>query len=113
MGENRRFQRVTVNFPLASRFQGAAEISGSVCDLSLGGMKVSMPLPAPMPPEPNLWYNVDLPEPFSRLSGSGKIRWQQEDPERQRLWLGLEFATLSDEQRKDLEHIICELQEEN
>jgi c-di-GMP-binding flagellar brake protein YcgR len=112
MTENRRFQRVTVNFSVAFRTQDTGETTGKVCNLSLGGMKVSLPLPSQMPPDPDLWYDVSLPEPFSKLSGSGRIRWQQADPETQRLWLGLEFASLSVEQISDLEHIIGELQGE-
>lgn len=112
MAENRRFQRVTVNFSVAFRSQEAGETLGKVCDLSLGGMKVSLPLPGQLPPDPDVWYDVSLPEPFSKLTGSGRIRWQQADPDQQRLWLGLEFNTLTEEQREDLLRIIGELQGE-
>ncbi|MEW6516604.1 MAG: PilZ domain-containing protein [candidate division FCPU426 bacterium] len=112
MDSNRKFQRVNVNLSVACRFPGSSTTRGEVSDLSLGGMKVSVPIDQ-IPSSEELWYDIHLPAPFAHLSGSGKVRWQQADPGQQRLWLGMEFVSLSEEQRKDLEHIIGELEEDN
>lgn len=117
MTYQRKHSRVDVNL-LVSCFFSSDKIQkniytmGSVSDLSVGGMKVSLPFSGDSLPATPIHYSLQLPAPFSRLSGNGKVMWQRQDASNQRLLFGLAFSSLNYEQRKDLECIIDELQEE-
>lgn len=117
MTRRRKHSRVDVNLPVSCRFNSDKIRKniysiGSVSDLSVGGMKVSLPLSGDSLPDASLHYNLQLPSPFSGFSGNGEIKWQLQDERNQRLLFGLSFSSLSEEQQKDLESIISELQED-
>ncbi len=117
MTRRRKHSRVDVNIPVSCRFssdkiQKNIFTTGSVSDLSVGGMKVSLPLSGDSLPTASLHYNLQLPAPFSGFSGNGEIKWQLQDKRNQRLLFGLSFSSLSEDQQKDLESIIDELNED-
>jgi len=114
MMHRRKYTRVDVNIPISCRFMDDTQsqnipVIGSVYNLSLGGMKVSMPLPESSINSNSINYFLNLPSPFSKFSGNGKIKWLYQDQENQCLLLGMEFSSLNEKQYRDIECIVNEL----
>ncbi|MCD4813318.1 PilZ domain-containing protein [bacterium] len=114
----RKHTRVNVNLSVSCQFtddkiQKNIYSLGRVFDISSGGMKVCLPINSDPNQGDKFQYLINLPRPFSRLAGNGKIRWMQTDESRQQLFLGMTFTGLSASQMQDLESIIEELSEED
>jgi c-di-GMP-binding flagellar brake protein YcgR len=78
-------------------------------DLSLTGMKISVPVPVPLLHVRELEYYLDLPKPFIEIAGNAHIKWASRSPDNSSMQLGVEFSSLTPEQQTDLRHILSEL----
>jgi hypothetical protein len=114
MDQRRKHPRVEVGLPVACVFidpgdEQTVTSHGTAFDLSLKGMKVSVPIPLPLRKARALNYYLDLPKPFTEITGNAHIKWTRRSPDNRSVVLGVEFHSLSDEQWSDLQTIIQEL----
>jgi len=112
MDQRRKFKRLNVHIPIHCTLitrDGKRLISrGLAFDLSLGGLKIKIPLPPQLTDLADVKYYLDLPQPFVAIAGQGKIKWV-ERVGRAHLVIGLEFADLNNEQWSDLLQLVLEL----
>ncbi|MCD4812512.1 PilZ domain-containing protein [bacterium] len=116
MGLERKFARVDMNYPVICVFTDNdlgkdIKATGYVNDLSLGGMKVRVPIPPELHNATSLVYSLTLPEPFHTLTGQGAIVWQDKNTAENMLYFGMSFSALSVNDRRTLLAIINELVE--
>ncbi|MBN1595436.1 PilZ domain-containing protein [candidate division FCPU426 bacterium] len=114
MMERRKYKRLEVNLPvLCNIIDDDHEIlissSGKVTNISLGGMKIALPIRLLAVKSRLVEYTVDLPEPYVPLSGQGSICWSVWDEENQEMSLGLELGELGEKQFISLESMLVEL----
>ena len=118
MTQRRKHARVDVNIPIVCTIENREEkiiISslGNVRNLSLGGMRISLPVHLSTLHSEIVDYYLKLPKPFRKIKGNGNIRWAYWDEQDQCTNLGMEIAPLDQSQRLDLEAILSELGPEN
>lgn len=114
MMQRRKYARVDLNFPIFCLFTDndlKLEIrsAGHVHDLSIGGMKICVPLPPDLYNSRHLSYALHLPEPFNTITGQGQIKWSEKIDENHCVVFGVEFTELNDQYRRDIQAIIEEL----
>lgn len=114
MSQRRKYPRVEVGLPVACVFVDPAEDRtvaslGTAYDLSLKGMKVSVPIPLPLRRTRTLNYSLDLPKPFTEITGDAHIKWSRRSSDRNSVVLGVEFHSLTSAQWADLQTILQEL----
>jgi c-di-GMP-binding flagellar brake protein YcgR len=116
MNQRRKHSRVDIEFPifciLKDREQNKTlNVSGIIYDLSLGGMKIKVPLPQAFHQAQSIDYSIKLPEPFKSIRGSGDVKWLKRDDVNHVIYFGIAFQALEDHQRADLICIVDELEE--
>lgn len=114
MDQRRKYPRVEVGLPVACVFMDPREDRtvtslGTAYDLSLKGMKVSVPIPLPLRRTKALNYSLDLPQPFTEITGDAHIKWSRRSTDNASVVLGVEFHSLTSAQWADLKTIIQEL----
>jgi hypothetical protein len=110
----RKHPRVAVGLQVACIFtlptaKSSTATWGTAYDISLSGMKVSIPIPVPLRRAKVLSYHLELPTPFSEITGEAQIKWARRSPDRRNILLGVEFNFLTPQQWADLQTIIQEL----
>jgi c-di-GMP-binding flagellar brake protein YcgR len=119
MSQRRKHDRVNVNLPISCNFlnsslsQKKLITMGNVYNLSMGGMKIGLPCSEESMYSEAMRYFVHFPAPFNKFNGDGKVKWSYRDPNKNLLIFGMEFSNLNEDQRKELEHIIDELDDDN
>ncbi len=114
MVKNRRFPRVDIDFPISCTFidartQAVITSAGQVLNISLGGMRISVPIPKPMIDSSSLTYRLTLPEPFSTLTGKGHIKWSDRDDDKQVIIFGMAFENINPEHQELINNLVDEL----
>lgn len=107
-------KRVAVQLPVQVSIDNKQEnhrltTQGTVNDLSINGMKISVPLPFGMIDETNFDIDMDLPNPFSKIKGRGKVKWKTWDDKNNCVQCGLELEPMTLKQLADLDCIVDEL----
>ncbi len=116
MQQSRKDHRVIVNLPIScffyerDNYHNQLMSNGSIEDISLGGMKISVPLPnqSKIRQVSQLDYQIHLPEPFQTISGQGEIRWSNIDLTQDLMQIGLAFTHID---QYNLEEITCIIEE--
>ena len=116
MKQRRKHKRVEVNLPIYCKFadlrkQTMLSSIGQVENISLGGMKIRLPVGFPAQSKV-VDYLLDLPQPYHRIRGQGRIIWTYWDAQAQATNLGIEMSALDQAQQADLETILSELNPE-
>lgn len=116
MASKRKHSRVALDFSITCTFRDTNNNKvltspGKVYDISLGGMRVSVPIPRPMISSSTLDYKINLPEPFDSLTGNGKIKWSDRDDKNGLIMFGMAFSELREDQKQVIESIVEELNE--
>ena len=118
MQQHRKDFRVDVDLPIQCSFisseQEALLLSqGSIQDISLGGMKISVPLNSRTIAKQarSIDYEIQLPEPFQVLNGQGDIKWTFQDPNKNHLQIGLSFSNMDRNHQEEIACIVEELVE--
>lgn len=115
MTHQRQFKRVDVNLPISCAFKknenDMMATSGIIKDISMGGMKIALPLHdhSWAKEAQRLHYQIHLPEPFECLYGQGDIKWTFQDPKQSHIQIGLAFCNPDNRHHKELSHIMDEL----
>jgi hypothetical protein len=110
-------ERVTVDLPITLAVedetgQNQLYSEGRVNDLSINGMRVHVPLPFGMLEEELLDFNLELPNPFGKIKGTGKVQWKRWDENKNRMICGLKLEPMTLKQLADLDAIVSEVAEE-
>ncbi len=116
-GPNKLEKRVKVDLPINvsiddQTLRDKVATKGRVKDLSINGMKLSLPLAFGMINEEHLDFDLDLPNPFSKIKGRGKVQWKQWDEDKNCFQFGLALEPMTLRQLSDLDCIVNELSEE-
>lgn len=116
MTKERRFPRVDIDFPISCTFidahtQVVLTSPGQVLNISLGGMRIIVPIPKPMINASSLTYSLTLPEPFSTLTGKGQIKWSDRDDNKEVIVFGMAFENVSPEHLELINTLIDEMNE--
>ncbi len=119
MNNQRQFKRVDVNLPVSCALKkndnDTMATSGIIKDISMGGMKIALPLNdhSWAKEAQHLHYQIHLPEPFESLYGQGDIKWTFQDPDQSHVQIGLAFSNPDQQHRLELSHIMEELSSEH
>ncbi|NTV51790.1 MAG: PilZ domain-containing protein [Candidatus Firestonebacteria bacterium] len=118
MEQRRKNKRVEVNLPIYCKFadmnhQKIVSSVGKVSNLSLGGMKIMLPIRFPASQTKVMDYFLELPRPYLQIKGKARIVWAFWDDLSQTTEVGMEMTALDSMQRHELETILCELNQEN
>ncbi len=110
-------KRVKVDLPIKvsiedQTLRDKVSTHGRVNDLSINGMKLSLPLAFGMIEEKDLDFDLELPNPFAKIKGRGKVQWKQWDEDKNCFQFGLALEPLTLKQLSDLDCIVNELSEE-
>jgi c-di-GMP-binding flagellar brake protein YcgR len=112
--QRRRHSRMEVNLPIVCNIidsKNQLEISskGKVFNLSLSGMKISLPVNLSEIKPKIVDFFLKLPDPFQKISGNGHIRWVYWDENIQQTTIGMELGPLDSLHQTDIEAILNEL----
>ena len=103
-------KRVDVDLPITVSIDDEQiQSAGRVSDLSINGMKVTLPLPFGMIEEETLDFNLELPNPFSKIKGRGKVQWKSWDGDNNCMQCGLKLEPMTLKQLSDIDEIVNEL----
>lgn len=103
-------KRVDVDLPISvSLDDNLVKSNGRVNDISINGMKLSLPLPFGMIEEETINFNLDLPNPFSKIKGRGRVQWKKWDQQNNCIQCGLKLEPMTLKQLEDLDAIVNEL----
>jgi c-di-GMP-binding flagellar brake protein YcgR len=114
MIQRRKHKRIDVSLPIFCKFSNAGgkkvvSSIGKVENLSLGGMKIKLPLHCPEFQSHIMDYLLELPKPYRQIKGKARIVWAYWNQQNQTTEVGMEMSVLDHTQRDDLETILCEL----
>ncbi len=114
MAQHRKDLRLEVNIPIVCEIENMDDkmiISsmGEVKNLSIGGMRIALPICFSLFKTRLIEYYLKLPQPFIQIQGRGVVRWAYWDETSQCTTFGLEFSPLESYQKEDIEIILKEL----
>lgn len=115
MRQRRQYSRFGVNLPVSCHFSQTNDkdtTQGSISNISLGGMKIAVPLDTNILSS-DVDYHINLPAPFNHINGRGLIKWSTSDPDQNQLIFGMAFERLNQKQREELACIMEELSDHN
>ncbi len=110
-------ERVYVDIPMTFTYEdekGMRKIStrGLIQDISLNGMRVELPLSSELIERNRLDFHLDLPNPFSKIKGHGKIQWKRWNAEKNCTTCGLKLEPMTLKQLTDMDIIISEVMDD-
>ncbi len=116
MEQRRKYARFKVDLPITCtvvdpRHYRTLSTPGQVQDLCLKGMKVHLPGGLIVRETAAIHYVLDLPKPYTRIKGNGKIRWTHWDEKKDYTLFGMETYFWSHAHRAHLEALLRELAE--
>lgn len=109
-------KRVHVDLPITVSIEdqkdcSKVEAKGRVDDLSISGMRLTLPLPFGMVEDKAFDFDLDLPNPFSKIKGRGEVQWKKWDEESNCIQCGLKLEPMTLKQLTDIDAIVSELSE--
>lgn len=110
--KKRQNDRVEVNLPVSCSLENGGRrrlAAGFVRDLSISGMRISLPVPFSKLKAKILDFILELPAPFSIIRGTGEIQWARWDAGRRTTQCGVKLSPLSLRQLSELESIVREV----
>lgn len=118
MAQRRKNLRLEVSIPVVCKIENINDkviISsmGKVKNLSIGGMRISLPICLSLFKTRLIEYYLKLPQPFIQIQGRGIVRWAYWDETSQCTTFGVEFSLLESYQKEDVEIILKELVDNN
>ncbi len=116
MDQRRKNLRLEVNLPIVCKIENLDDkmiISslGDVKNLSIGGMRIALPICFSLFKTRLIEYYLNLPQPFGQIQGRGIVRWVYWDETSQCTTFGVEFPPLESYQKEDMEIILKELED--
>jgi len=110
-------QRVKVDLPIRFTYedeQTNRKISsqGRINNMSINGLQVELPLSSEIIEKDRLDFDLDLPSPFMKIKGQGKIQWKRWDSQKNCTLCGLKLEPMTLSQLTDLDVIINEVSED-
>ncbi len=116
--QRRKHKRVDVNLPIYCKFTNLSHArivsaAGKVANLSVGGMKVKLPIKVEDSTTKIMDYFLVLPRPYQEIRGKARIVWTYWDDQTKTTEFGMELSSLNQLQQSDLEIILSELSAEN
>lgn len=108
--------RVEVALPIVCKLEEKntpLEMQGHVENLSINGMKISVPLPLAAITSKLMDFVLELPKPFNKIRGHAEIQWKRWDSKKKRTAFGLKLSVLSIKHLIDLDAIVTEIQEDS
>jgi len=111
VNQKRMNERIQVNLPITCTLTDnttSRNLSGQIDDLSIAGMKISLPL-LKMKAK-ILDFVLELPHPFSRIKGNAEIQWQRWDSAKNRMTCGLKLSPMRIEHLTEIDTIVQEVQ---
>jgi c-di-GMP-binding flagellar brake protein YcgR len=113
MAQRRKYSRVNVNIPISCTFIDRNYKSmlsvGQVFDLGLGGIKICVPVKPYSLKSMIVDYSLIFPKPFEKIQGHGRIKWDDWDSESKQMVMGVEFLSLDESQRHEIQDIVNEV----
>ncbi|MCD4814246.1 PilZ domain-containing protein [bacterium] len=114
---NQREERVKVDIPIRFTYKDDSSTkkvtsSGRIDDISLNGMRVELPLSAEIIERDHIDFSLELPNPFMKIKGQGKIQWKRWNAEKNCTTCGLKLEPMTLSQLSDLDAIISEVMED-
>ncbi|MBN1596318.1 PilZ domain-containing protein [candidate division FCPU426 bacterium] len=85
---------------------------GRIDNMSINGMQVDIPLSSEIIETNYLDFDLELPNPFVKIRGFGKIKWKRWNADKNCTTCGLMLEPMSLSQLTDLDVIIDELAKE-
>ncbi len=118
MAQRRKNLRREVNISILCKIENMDDkmiISsmGKVKNISIGGMRISLPICLSLFKTRLIEYYLKLPQPFIHIQGQGTFQWAYWDETSQCTIFGVEFSPLEGYQKEDIEIILKELAEYN
>jgi PilZ domain len=109
--------RVKVDIPIRFTYEDdetnrSITSRGRIEDISINGMCVELPLSAEIIEKNHIDFDVDLPNPFMKIKGQGKIQWKRWNAQKNCTTCGLKLEPMTLSQLSDLDMIIDELLED-
>ncbi len=107
-------KRVQVRLPLSFTYadkNNGRQISsqGLVENISINGMRVNLPLSEEILEHKIIDFNLELPQPFTKIKGQGEIRWKRWDADQNCTTCGLKLEPMTLKQLMDIDTIVGEV----
>lgn len=115
MHKKRMNERINVDLPVACTIEHKHQehlALGKITDISISGMKIELALPTTHINSPYIDFEVDLPNPFSKIKGSAQVQWKRWDSHKRNTTCGLKLEPMNLQHLLELDNIITEIQED-
>ncbi len=114
MSQKRKNERIHVDLPVSCNLQGKTgerRVKGKVRDLSICGMQLDLPFPAPDLGAETVDFELELPHPFSRIKGTGEVLWKRWDEGQGTTTCGLKLEPMTLKHLEEIDTIVREVAE--